>query len=60
MNHIQQFIESREAIALFEELKSSIKWNKINYFKQSVCHYEGNNPHLNQVLLQVQKILTDI
>jgi alkylated DNA repair dioxygenase AlkB len=35
-------------------LQSNISWNKLNYFKRSVSHYEGNVPQLNEIILQVQ------
>ncbi len=54
INYVPKFIDDTEASTLFQVLQSNISWNKLNYFKRSICHYEGNVPQLNQIILQVQ------
>lgn len=54
INYVPKFIDDTEASTLFQVLQTAISWNKLNYFKRSICHYEGNVPQLNQIILQVQ------
>lgn len=54
INYVPKFIDDAEASTLFQVLQSNISWNKLNYFKRSVSHYEGNVPQLNEIILQVQ------
>lgn len=54
INYVPKFIDDAEASTLFQVLQNAISWNKLNYFKRSVSHYEGNVPQLNEIILQVQ------
>ncbi len=54
INYVPKFIDDAEASALFQVLQNAISWNKMNYFKRSISHYEGNVPQLNEIILQVQ------
>lgn len=54
INYVPKFIDNTEASTLFQVLQNAISWNKMNYFKRSISHYEGNVPQLNEIILQVQ------
>jgi alkylated DNA repair dioxygenase AlkB len=49
--HIPSFVEDTET--LFDKMKRRINWQKVNYFKRHVAHYDGSIKQLNKVMKQV-------
>jgi hypothetical protein len=47
---IPNFINENKKV--FNNLLNNIKWNKINYFKRHICHYnyDNENYEVNQII----------
>ena len=42
--------------ALFANLRDTIKWERVEYFKRKINHYRPDSDELNRVLCKVQQI----
>lgn len=52
--YIPNFIENN-TLQIYGEIYNRTKWNKINYFKRSVSHYDGNVDALNEIIFKIQE-----
>lgn len=48
--HVPSFINETESQKLFKILKEKVTWEKVNYFKRHVSHYDFSIKELNNVL----------
>lgn len=53
--HIPNYVDSNNTSNLFDVIHSQTNWNKLNYFKRSVSHYDGNINELNEIILQIEE-----
>lgn len=53
--HIPNYVDSNNTSNLFNAIYSQTNWNKLNYFKRSVSHYDGNIDELNEIILQIEE-----
>lgn len=49
--HIPNFLDDDLSNRLFKILENNIKWNKINYFKRHVHHYDLSLEELNELIV---------
>lgn len=54
--HTPLFLENPDR--LFNIIYLNTPWEKINYFKRSISHYQGNINELNIVLMNIEKQLS--
>lgn len=52
MNYTPLFVENADA--LFDTILQNTQWNKINYFKRHVSHYQFNVKELNDIFLNIE------
>jgi alkylated DNA repair dioxygenase AlkB len=52
--YIPNFIEN-DNLQIYNSIYNKTKWNKINYFKRSVSHYDGNIDEINNIIIKIQE-----